>query len=443
MRRAGHQKRNHMVRNSMFSLLSAALQAVLGFAFWVLAARLFSAPEVGRATSLIAATTLIGYIALFGLNSTVVRFLPTSQHKDAIVTVTLALVACAGMVVAIGYVFALPIIAPQLRFLGHNIGFAIGFVLLAAAAAINLLTDSIFIASRRTSINALVDGGVGGVSKLLLIGLLAGSGTYGLFCASVGGFAAAALASLVLIWTQLHFRPRFKGALTALRPLLRFSGANYMANVFNLAPMLVVSLIVLDRLGALDAGCYYVAFQFANVLYAGTYAVEQNFLAEGAHGEERIVSLMWRAGKVLACLAVPAAIAGAVFSHWILIIFGDQYARHATEALLLMALATIPVAAQNWLVTVLRLSNQLKAITMCNVVNAASICGLAWFLAPRGLTMVGAAWLLGALAGVVVAAGAVVLGARRGALQGTAITTVGGTTETPAFPLDAPAALVP
>jgi O-antigen/teichoic acid export membrane protein len=438
-KRLRHRKRNHMVRNSMFSLLSAALQALLGFAFWVLAARVFTPPEVGRATSLISATSVIGFIALFGLNSTLVRFLPTSKHRDALITVTLVLVAAAGMVVAIGYVVALPVIAPQLRFVEHHILFAVGFVLLAGAAGINLLTDSIFIASRRTGINAFVDGGVGGVTKLVLIGLLAGSGTYGLFCASVGGFAAAALVSVILICTQLHYRPQVKGALAALRPLLRFSSANYVANVFSLIPSLVVTLIVLDRLGAFAAGYYYVAFQFANVLYAGAYAVEQNFLAEGAHGEERISSLMWRAGRVLAFLAVPAAIAGALLSHWILVIFGDQYARHATEALLLMALATIPIATQNWLVTVLRLSNQLTAISICNVVYAGSICGLAWFLAPRGLTMIGAAWLLGSLAGVVVATGAVVWGAHRGALQGTVNVAVGGVAETPALAVDGPA----
>jgi O-antigen/teichoic acid export membrane protein len=402
----------------MFSLLSTALQAVLGFAFWVLAARLFSAPEVGRATSLISATTLIGFIALFGLNSTVVRFLPTSQHKNVIITVALALVGSAGMVVAIAYVFALPIIAPQLRFLGENAFFALGFVLLAGASAVNLLTDSIFIASRRTGINALVDGGVGGASKLVLIGLLAGSGTYGLFCASVGGFAAAALASVVLIWTQLHFRPKFKGAMAALRPLLRFSGANYLGNVFNLVPTLVVTLIVLDRLGAYDAGYYYVAFQFANLLYSCAYAVEQNFLAEGAHGEEQLTSLMWRAGKVLVSLAVPAAIGGALFAHWILLIFGSEYAKHGSDALVLMALATIPIAAQNWFVTVLRLSGQLVAITICNAAYATAICALAWFLAPRGLTMIGAAWLLGPLAGVLSAGGALLWSAHSGALRG-------------------------
>jgi hypothetical protein len=115
-------------------------------------------------------------------------------------------------------------------------------------------------------------------------------------------------------------------------------------------------------------------------------------------------------------LAVPAAIAGALLSHWIMLVFGGQYAAHGSEALMIMALGTIPVATQNWLVTVLRLSGQLAAITVCNAVYAVSICGLAWFLAPHGLTLVGAAWVFGPLIGVVVALGTVLWGAQRGAL---------------------------
>jgi O-antigen/teichoic acid export membrane protein len=404
------------VRRSQLKLQSTGLQAALGFAFWVVAARLFSAHDVGQATSLLSAATVIAYIAQIGLNSTVIRYLPTTKSRDVLITVSLALVGSLGMIVAVAYVFALPIIAPQLRFLEHNVLFALGFVLLSGAAAINLFTDSIFIASRRTGVNAVVDGGVGGVSKLLLIGVLAGSGTYGLFCASVGGFAAAALASVVLSWTLLHYRPEFKGALDTMRPLLRFSGANYLGNVFNLLPTLVVTLIVLDRLGAQAAGYYFIAFQFANLLYAGSYAVEANFLAEGAHGEERLTTLMWRSGKVLIYLAVPAALAGTLLAHWIMLVFGGQYAAHGSDALMIMALGTIPVSAQNWLVTVLRLSGQLAAITVCNVVYAVAICGLAWILAPHGLTPVGAAWLLGPAIGAVAALVAVLWGVHRGPL---------------------------
>jgi O-antigen/teichoic acid export membrane protein len=417
-RLVAHLKQNHMVRNSMYLLLSSGLQAGLGFAFWILAARLFSAPEVGRATSLIAATTLIGFIALLGLNSTLVRYLPRSEHKSTMITVAVLLVAGFGAILALAYALAIPAIAPQLAFLAHRALFILGFVLLSALAAVNLVTDAVFIACRRAGINAFVDGGIGGIVKVLLVPLLAGSGAYGLFCASAGGFAAAAVASLILIWTSLHNRPQIKGAVSAMKPLLRFSGANYIGNVFSLVPTLVVPLIVLDRLGATRAAYYFVAFQVANLLYAGIYAVEQNFLAEGGHGEEDLPSLMRRSAKVLAVLVVPACIVVVAMAHPIMSLFGANYAAHGTGVLIAMALAAIPIAAQNWLITVLRLSGQLVAVSVCNVIYAVAICGLAWVLSGHGLTSLSASWLVGGGFGLVAAAFAVCLGARRGTLTG-------------------------
>ena len=125
---------------------------------------------------------------------------------------------------------------------------------------------------------------------------------------------------------------------------------------------------------------------------------------------------MWRAAKLLSMIAIPASIAGALLAHWILLIFGESYAIHGTETLVFMSVAAIPIAAQNWLVTVLRLTGQITAITVSNVVYALTICGLAWFLAPHGLGLVGVAWLLGSLASVISAALAVIAGSRRGLL---------------------------
>src|SRR5664280_431969 len=110
---------------------------------------------------------------------------------------------------------------------------------------------------------------------------------------------------------------------------------------------------------------------------------------------------MWRSAKVLSVLILPACLAVALLAHPLLALFGRAYAAHGSGALVVMAVAAIPVAAQNWLVTVLRLSGQLMAITVCNGVYAVAICVLAWLFAAHGLTMLSAAWLLGAGAGVI------------------------------------------
>ena len=409
-RSAADLRSNHMVRNSMWLLMNTGLQAVLGFVFWILAAHVFTTTAVGRATSLLSATTLIGYVALLGLNITMIRYLPSSGQRDTMITSGVLLVGSLGGLLALAYAVAAPAFASAAALLEHHALFVLVFVLMGVAAAINLVTDAVFIAFRRAKVNALVDGGIGGVTKLILIPVAAGSGAFGLYFASVGGFAAAAIASLILIWTLLGVRPRLRGTFAVMRPLLRFSGANYLGGVFTLAPALVVPLIVLARLGASAAAYYYVAFQLANLVFAGGYAVTQTFLAEGGHGEEELKILTRRAARVLAVLTVPACLVVAIGAPVLLGLFGPAYSRHGTDVLILLALAAIPVAALNWLVTILRLLKQLMGVAVSNGVYAVAICGLTWVLAPRGLSYVGVAWLGGALVGVIVAAVAVAFG---------------------------------
>ncbi len=395
-----------MVRNSLYLILSSGLQAGLGFAFWIITARLFSAVDVGRASSLISATTVIAYLALLGLNSTFVRHLPTAQDRDALITAGLLLVAGCGAGIGLLYVLLMPVLVPGLAFVEHRPALAVGFVLLTAAAAVNLITDSVFVASRKAGYSALTDGGVGGAAKVISVVLLTGSGAYGLFCASAGGFAAAALASLVLMTTALRWRPSLRKPLRTLKPLLRFSGANYAGNVLNLLPTLVVPLIVLDRLGAAAAAYYFVAFQVATLLYSTAYAVEQTFLAEGSHAGVDWRQLLRRSRRVLIALCLPACLVLVVSARWVLLAFGTKYSQHGTPGLMILAIAAVPIAANNWLWTVLRLAGRLRRLVLSSGTYAIAICGLAWLLAPHGLSALTAAWPIGGLLSAAVAGAA-------------------------------------
>jgi O-antigen/teichoic acid export membrane protein len=396
-----------MVRNSAYLIFSSGLQALLGFVFWLIVAHLFSSADVGRASSLISATTVIAYLALLGLNSTLVRFLPTAANKDALITAGLLIVAACGALIGLGYVLLTPVIAPQLAFIEHRWLLGAGFVVLTAGASVNLLTDSVFIASRRAVYCAVTDGVVGGVSKIVSAVVLAGTAAYGVFAASAGGFAFSAAVSVVLIFAVLRWRPRLANPLATLRPLLRFSGANYAGNILNLLPVLIVPLIVLDRLGARDAAYYFVSFQIATLLYSAAYAVGQSFLAEGSHAGADRRALRRRSRKTLTALYLPGVIAVIVTSRLVLDRFGIEYGRHGVPTLVLLALAAVPIAACNWSWTALRLSSHLRSIVISSAVYMIGICGLAWYLAPYGLTGLAAAWPLGSLAAAAVSTTAV------------------------------------
>jgi O-antigen/teichoic acid export membrane protein len=242
----------------------------------------------------------------------------------------------------------------------------------------------------------LTDGLIGGSSKIIFGFLLAGTGAYGLFSASTGGFAASALASVALIAVVLRWRPSLRRPVQALRPLLRFSGANYVANAFNLLPSVVVPLVVLDRLGPKPAAYYFVAFQMATLLYAAVSAVENAFMAEGSQADADWRAVRRRSTLLATTLFVPGAIILSASAHWVLLAFGVQYSQHGTGSLILLAIAVLPIAACNWAWTVLRIVGRLRALVFSTFVYSAAICSSAWFLAGHGLVALTAAWPLGA-----------------------------------------------
>ena len=238
---------------------------------------------------------------------------------------------------------------------------------------------------------------IGGVGKIALALVLVGTGAYGLFLASATGAALAAAASLGLILAVMHSRPSLKQPLKTLKPLLRFSGANYLGNILNMLPTLVVPVIVLDRMGAEYAAYYFVTFQVAGILYAAALSVEQTFLAEGSHADVNMRRLKRRSLRILLILCLPVTLGLIVTGRWLLLAFGWRYYHYGFTSLILFAVAAGPIAATYWFVTVLRLAGKLRAIVIVNGTYSVAICTLAWLGASHGLTAVAAAWPIGAL----------------------------------------------
>lgn len=404
---------NQLLRSSLNIILNAGVQSAFGFAFWILAARLFTQANVGEASSLISASTLLAFFGLLGLNITFLRFLPVSQQRDRLITGGLVLVGGFSAVLALVYVFLTPVIARPISFVAHNPWLAVGFVVLTVGGGLSSITDSVFISAGKASFNIITDGLVGGVVKIALIIAVAGGSTYELFFASSAGFAAAGFSSILLMMIVLRWRPKFGNLREVLQPVLRFTGVNYFAGVLSLLPSLIVPLIVLNRLGPTDAAYYYVSYQLANLIYTAAFSVEQAFLVEGASAGVITRAVLMRSLRVLLALCVPAFIVVLLLGHEMLLAFGPNYGAHATPVLIALTTAVLPIALNNWSLTILRLSNKLQAVVWSNVVYVVVITGLAWILSGHGLGLVALAWPIGTSCSALVAGSAAYMAIRR------------------------------
>jgi O-antigen/teichoic acid export membrane protein len=389
-----HFREDALFQNSVYLMLSSGVQAVLGFAFWTLSAHLFSPDKIGQSSALISAMTMIAYFSLLGFNSTFIRYLPTSKERNAKINTGLILVLATGFVLALGYVLLLPRITPQLAFVHDSWAKSAGFVIMAGFAAINLLTDSVFIAYRASKYNLYVYT-LMSLSKLALPAALLGLAGYAVFAAQgIAGILALVL-SLYYLARHFAYRPQLGINRQIVRLVFRFSFGNYIANLLNILPPVVLPIIILRTLGAAPAGYFYLAFMVANLLYTVAYAVSQSLFAEGSYGEAQLHGLVKRSSLVLGAIMIPGSLALAALGPLLLKIFGGSYSAEAGQLIIVLALAGPAVALYITTTVLLRIHKQLAGLIVVNVVYALSITGLAALWAERGLVWIAWAWLIG------------------------------------------------
>ncbi|HSE61325.1 MAG TPA: oligosaccharide flippase family protein [Candidatus Saccharimonadales bacterium] len=388
-------RQDSLVQNSFYLMVSTAVMAALGFLFWLIAARLFSQDDIGIATTLISAMTLISYIGLLGFNSTLIRILPKSQKRSQEINTALLLSTSAATVVATIYVLVIPLLAPGLSLVRDNVLYALGFILLVALACINLLTSSIFIAFRAAKYNLLIDGTIMSLTKLALPFALVGLGAFGLFGAAGLGAAAALIASMYFLTKKFNYKPRIQIDTAMVRDVWKYSFSNYAANLLNIAPTLILPLVVLNHLGAAAAGYYYLGSMVANLLYTVVYAVAQSLFAEGSYADKTLRELIKRSSLVIAAIMIPAVTVMYVGANFMLTIYGPSYAANATELLQVLALAGPFVAVYTIVNVLLRITKLTKQIIIIDVIYMIVIAGLAELWAKNGLVWVGYAWIIG------------------------------------------------
>jgi O-antigen/teichoic acid export membrane protein len=401
--------RDQLWANSFYLLLSTVAMAGFGFGFWTICSRLYPAEQLGLATNLISAMGIISYMGLLGFNSTFVRFLPTSDRRNAKINTGLVLVGLVSAALASIYVLAIPRISPSLMFVNTNPLLALGFVVMVTLAALNLLTDSVFIAYRAAKYNFIVDGLIQSIVKLSLPVLLVSLSAYGIFASAGIAALVALISSLYLMTKHFQYEPQLIIDQEVLSRVRRYTSANYLGNFLNILPTLVLPIIVLNTHGAAAAGYYYLAFMVANLLYTIAYSVAQALFAEGSYDQQPLGPLVKKATLALGAIIIPASAVLIAISPWVLSIFGSRYSTYGTSILRTLALAAPAVALYMIGGVLLRVTKKVGTVIMMNTVYATSIIGLSALWAQRGLSYIALAWLIGHLVAGSVGIGALAL----------------------------------
>jgi O-antigen/teichoic acid export membrane protein len=402
--RARAHLRDPLYRNAYALMASTVITSGLGVAFWVTAARLYDAEDVGRDTALILAMQGLALVGQLNLGTAIVRFLPQIRRRArrAVLAVYAVSVTTVGALTTL-FVLGAPKLAGDFAFLSGDARLGAGYVAAVVLWVIFVLQDSVLTALRRTGWVPIENAIYGALKLAALVALATAAATgHGILIAwSVPAVLIVPAISWLLFARLLPAHaesPRVgPSPLEAhgARKLVRFLGQDYLGSVLGQASLLCLPLLVVALLGSKENAYFAIPFALAMTVDLLFLNGATSLTVEGAHDERAARDLTRRlVRRVFGPLGLVALLA-AVAAPALLWPFGPDYVAEGTGVLRLLLAAGVFRATIFVFIAVMRLRRQSGAIMALEGSLFALLLTLTLTLGPRlGREGVGLAWIV-------------------------------------------------
>jgi len=233
--------------------------------------------------------------------------------------------------------------------------------------------------------------GVMSVLRLIFVVYLLSFGVLGIILAQCLPLVIAAIVSgLLLIRSGVGLNFRIDRYF--LRSSLSFSASNYLAGLLNMAPALILPILVLNRLGAEQAAYYYISFSICSVLFVIPAAIGTSLFAEGVNSGH-LKDGLFKSVLMILFFLVPLVIVIFVSGDKLLTLFGNRYIA-GFDLLKTMSLSSFPVAVCSMYISLERIKGKNRNIISISALICLTLIAANFILIGRiGLIGVGYSWL--------------------------------------------------
>lgn len=383
---------DRLYRTGYYLIIGTGITSLLGVAFWALAARSYSAHEVGQNAAAISAMSLVSGVCSLGLSAVLVRYLPiagTVLRKFVVSSYALT----AGLSLVFGALVAATsnVWSPTLDFLQEP-DWLIGFTLATAATTIFTLQDSVLTGLQSARWIPLENSLYALTKLVLLVALAALLPAAGPFVAWNAPLLPAILAINYLIFRRLIPRDRSVGSLDR-RKVIRMAAGNYGGNLFALVGNMYLPILVANQIGAAEAAYFFIPWMICISLQLVALNVTTSLTVEAALDMPRLRRLCRQALTHSMRLVAPLAALTALVAPLALLVFGQAYADAGTSLLRLLTLGAIPNVFVALGIAVARIEHKGQIVVAVQGVQFAIVLGLSALLLPSiGVVAVGWTW---------------------------------------------------
>ncbi|GCF08023.1 hypothetical protein [Dictyobacter arantiisoli] len=394
-------KKNSIILFNTGSLVGTMLvTSLLGFAYWLVAARYFPSDAVGLASAATSSMMLLSTLLVLGQGTLLITELPRNHGKEgSLISASTLIVGAASLAGGIIFAVCAPFISPQLGQFGSSPQSVFLFALGVCMAAVTVILDQAVIGMLQGGLqlwrNALFS-----IAKLALLAVL------GQFYKNLSGI------SIYTIWTVgniISLLPLFlfiiKKKKTSLKYYIpqwnttrKMGSAAIQHHVLNLvlqAPTQALPILVTILLSAKMNAWFYIASMIANFIFSLSTSLTTVLHAANA---AQAATLTQKSRLTVSLSILASLILGSILmfgAQPILHFFGENYALYASSSLRILLLAAIPLVIKNHYIAICRIKDQVARAILPVMVGACLELGIAAVGARLGgLSGLSLGWVL-------------------------------------------------
>lgn len=348
-------------RNALFLISTYAANALIGFIFWTVAARLYSPDDVGKATALVSAGFLVAQFSGLGMGIGLMRFLPGERDKVQLINSTLSVLLGASLLLSCCFLLGIKLWSPGLIFIYSDHLALATFVLFSTVFSLNTLFSQVFIALRMAKYalyqNLIL------ASKIIVLFLVLNCGYFGVFSSfTVSVIISWAVAVFLLRKVFTHYIPHPVADLSSLKIMASFSIGNYLGDTLKTLTGFVTPLIIINLLGATMSAYFYIGWMIAGIFFNVCYAVNHTLVSNCAHEPGNLRRQTIKALRFVIMILIPSVLIMYFLGGFILSFFGEQYSEEALWLLRILSIASLPLALNEIFIAVYRIHKRIKPV---------------------------------------------------------------------------------
>jgi O-antigen/teichoic acid export membrane protein len=401
----GWRRNTEILGNAGTLIATAGVSALLGFAFWTVAARLFSQAAIGYAAATTSAMTLLGTIGMFGLGTFLIAELPGRAARANLIAAAMVAAGIGSAILGITFVLVAPHVSASLR---NSSGTLTGALILVAGV---VLTAATFVFDQAAI--ALLRGGLQlsrnfilAAAKLLVLPVAA----YCVHDQFGDDIALSWVAGTVVSVVAVALWLRRKGTNVISEPdwaaLRGMRGTLVAYNWLGLAfatPTLLTPILVTALVSPAANGAFYAAWVMVSMLFLIPTNLSTVLFAVASSAPHALATKLRFTLAVSLLVGIPGMAILGFGARLVLSVFGPGYVHEAALPLSLLVIAYIPTIPRTHYIAVSRatgkISHAARVMTLAAVLElAAVVIGAKWHgLVGLSVALLGVKCLTGAV----------------------------------------------